>query len=55
LGLRRAKAAPEGLANSGFRCRPLSGFFKKENSRLDGSDGAFHLLSNQPLIHSRSL
>jgi hypothetical protein len=32
----------------------LPGLFKKENSGLDGSDGAFHLLSNQPLIHSRS-
>jgi hypothetical protein len=37
-----------------FRRKPLPGLFKKENSRLDGSDGAFHLLSNQPLIHSRA-
>ena len=32
--------------------KPLPGLFKKENSRLDGSDGAFQLLSNQPWLHS---
>jgi hypothetical protein len=48
-----AKAAPRAW-QSGFWGRPLSGLFEKENSRLDGSDGALHLLSNQPLMNSRS-
>jgi hypothetical protein len=28
-----------------------AGFFKKENSRSDGSDGAFHLLGDQRWLH----
>jgi hypothetical protein len=38
-----APRRPDGLGKSGFGCRPLSGLFEKENSRLDSSDGAFHL------------
>ena len=34
--------------------KPLPGLLKKGNSRLDGSDRAFQLLSNQPWLHSRS-
>jgi hypothetical protein len=41
-----AKAAPRALGKSGYRCWPLPGLFDKVNSRVDGSDGAFHLLSN---------
>jgi hypothetical protein len=43
------------ISKSGmFRRKPLPGLLKKVNSRLDGSDGAFHLLSNQPFMNSRS-